>query len=120
MRETSRQPDSCTRVGPGGIKCVRLATLQPHPFFSRASMFSLQAWRSAASVAFALSPVAALAQTAAVQSAPISDIRYEVTFDPSTAPTRTLRVGMTFDVAGQGPVLLSLPAWTPGAYEISN
>ena len=27
---------------------------------------------------------------------------------------------MTFDVAGSGPVLLSFPAWTPGAYEISN
>ena len=25
-----------------------------------------------------------------------------------------------FDVAGPGPVLLSLPAWTPGAYEINN
>ena len=27
---------------------------------------------------------------------------------------------MSFDVGGTGPVLLSLPAWTPGAYEISN
>ncbi len=27
---------------------------------------------------------------------------------------------MSFDVAGPGPVLLSLPAWTPGAYEIGN
>src|SRR5215207_8060910 len=67
-----------------------------------------------------LAPVLATAQTTSLQSAPISGIRYEVTFDPSTAPTRTLRVGMTFDVTGQGPVLLSLPAWTPGAYEISN
>ncbi|HUQ82263.1 MAG TPA: hypothetical protein VM076_14020, partial [Gemmatimonadaceae bacterium] len=83
-------------------------------------MFSLQLWRSAAPVALALSPVAARAQAAAVQSAPISGVRYEVTFDPSTAPTRTLHVGMTFDVTGQGPVLLSLPAWTPGAYEMSN
>jgi len=54
------------------------------------------------------------------QSAAISGVRYEVTFDPATAPMRTLRVGMTFDVAGKEPVLLSLPAWTPGAYEISN
>jgi predicted metalloprotease with PDZ domain len=29
-------------------------------------------------------------------------------------------VSMTFDVTGQGPVLLSLPGWTPGAYEMSN
>jgi predicted metalloprotease with PDZ domain len=27
---------------------------------------------------------------------------------------------MTFNVAGNDPVLLSLPAWTPGAYEISD
>jgi len=27
---------------------------------------------------------------------------------------------MTFSVAGNDPVLLSLPAWTPGAYEISD
>jgi hypothetical protein len=27
---------------------------------------------------------------------------------------------MSFDLAGTGPVLLSLPAWTPGAYEVSN
>ena len=26
---------------------------------------------------------------------------------------------MNFDVTGPGPVLLSLPAWTPGAYEIT-
>jgi predicted metalloprotease with PDZ domain len=37
-----------------------------------------------------------------------------------TAQARTLHVAMTFDVTGTGPVLLSLPAWTPGAYEISN
>src|SRR5688500_2490440 len=54
------------------------------------------------------------------RSAPISNIRYEVTFDRATAPTRRLRVATTFDVDGSGPVLLSLPAWTPGAYEISN
>ena len=60
------------------------------------------------------------ARSPPVQSAPISGIRYEVTFDSRTAPARTLRVGMTFDVGGPGTVLLSLPAWTPGAYEISN
>jgi predicted metalloprotease with PDZ domain len=27
---------------------------------------------------------------------------------------------MTFSVTGTGPVLLSLPAWTPGAYEITE
>ena len=54
------------------------------------------------------------------QSAAIGGVRYDVTFDRTTAPARSLHVAMTFDVTGQGPVLLSLPAWTPGAYEISN
>ena len=53
-------------------------------------------------------------------SAPIANVRYDVTFDRATAARRTLRVAMTFDVTGDGPVLLSLPAWTPGAYEITN
>ena len=84
-------------------------------------MISLHRLLSPAGAALLVAPIVAHAQaTTAVQSAPISGIRYEVTFDPTTAPSRTLRVGMTFDVTGQGPVLLSLPAWTPGAYEISN
>lgn len=53
-------------------------------------------------------------------SAPITNVRYAVTFDQSTARSRSLRVSMTFNVAGNDPVLLSLPAWTPGAYEISD
>jgi predicted metalloprotease with PDZ domain len=55
-----------------------------------------------------------------VQSAPITNLRYELTFDSTTARQRTIKVAMSFDVGGQAPVLLSLPAWTPGAYEISN
>ena len=79
--------------------------------FSAATIAALVVW---------IAPTGPLSAQAAVQSAPISAVRYEVTFDPTTAATRTLRVGMTFDVTGAGPVLLSLPAWTPGAYEISN
>ena len=60
------------------------------------------------------------ASSGSEQSAAIGNVRYEITFDRSTAPARTLRVSMTFDVTGQGPVLLSLPGWTPGAYEMSN
>jgi predicted metalloprotease with PDZ domain len=56
----------------------------------------------------------------AARSAPISNVRYEITFDRAAAAARRLRVATSFDVDGQGPVLLSLPAWTPGAYEISN
>ena len=57
---------------------------------------------------------------AAPQSAAIGDVRYEVAFNPTLAGERLLRVTMRFSVTGTEPVLLSLPAWTPGAYEISN
>ncbi len=57
--------------------------------------------------------------TAVVVSAPISDVRYDVTFDSTTAPNRTLQVSMTFATSGSAPVILSLPAWTPGAYEMT-
>lgn len=53
-------------------------------------------------------------------SAPISNIRYSVTFNRITAAQRSLRVSMMFTVAGNDPVLLSVPSWTPGAYEISD
>ncbi|MGE5100609.1 MAG: PDZ domain-containing protein [Deltaproteobacteria bacterium] len=53
-------------------------------------------------------------------SAPIRDVRYDVTFMHSNAQQRMIDVGMSFNIAGTSPVLLSLPAWTPGAYEISN
>ena len=51
---------------------------------------------------------------------PATNIRYQITFDSATAAERKARIGMRFDVARAGPVLLSLPAWTPGAYELSN
>ena len=54
------------------------------------------------------------------RSAPITNLRYDLTFDSTTASQRIIKVAMSFDVAGPGPVVLSLPAWTPGAYEISN
>lgn len=54
------------------------------------------------------------------RSATVADVRYEVVFDSVTADNREIRVQMTFRAASRDPVLLSLPAWTPGAYEISN
>jgi predicted metalloprotease with PDZ domain len=72
-----------------------------------------------------LSPPALTAQqktaapAAVPVSAPLANIRYEITFDSLTAQARTLQVAMSFDVQGPGPVLLSFPAWTPGAYELS-
>ena len=53
-------------------------------------------------------------------SAPITDIRYEVTFTRANAEQRLVSSTMTFTVGGSEPVILSLPAWTPGAYEIDN
>ncbi|MEO6447372.1 MAG: hypothetical protein ABIZ91_16715 [Gemmatimonadaceae bacterium] len=53
-------------------------------------------------------------------SAPISNVRYEVAFDRARARARTLHVTTRFETSGSDPVLLSLPAWTPGAYELSN
>jgi len=53
-------------------------------------------------------------------SAEVRDIRYDVTFDRTMAAQRIMKVAMTFSVVGSGPLLLSLPEWTPGAYEISN
>jgi predicted metalloprotease with PDZ domain len=53
-------------------------------------------------------------------SAPIRDVRYDVTFMRSNGQQRAIDVAMSFNTAGTSPVLLSLPAWTPGAYEISN
>jgi predicted metalloprotease with PDZ domain len=60
------------------------------------------------------------AAPAAPRSAPLTNLRYDVTFDSATAAQRTIKVGLAADVSGTGPVLLSLPAWTPGAYEITN
>lgn len=53
-------------------------------------------------------------------SAPLADIRYEVTFTRANAGRSVVGSAMTFTVGGNAPVILSLPAWTPGAYEISN
>ncbi len=53
-------------------------------------------------------------------SAPISDIRYAVRFDSSTATRDAIEVTMRFAVASDAPVVLSLPAWTPGSYELDH
>src|SRR5215470_4021231 len=53
-------------------------------------------------------------------SAPIHDVHYDVTFTRANAPLRAIDVAMTFLTTGTSNVVLSLPAWTPGAYEISN
>jgi len=57
---------------------------------------------------------------AVATSAPITDVSYEVTFTRANAQQRQVSSAMTFTVGGTDPVLLSLPSWTPGAYEIDN
>jgi predicted metalloprotease with PDZ domain len=73
----------------------------------------------AAVLAAPVSPLPVWAQANAT-SAPITDIRYEVTFTRANGVRRQVTSTMTFTVGGTDPILLSLPAWTPGAYEIDN
>jgi predicted metalloprotease with PDZ domain len=67
--------------------------------------------------------VAARAQgapsVAAPISAPITGVGYRITIDSTDAAQRRIRVAMTFSVASADPVLLALPAWTPGSYELA-
>ncbi|HEY3133944.1 MAG TPA: PDZ domain-containing protein [Gemmatimonadaceae bacterium] len=49
-------------------------------------------------------------------SAPISDVRYEITADSAAVGRRQLGVSMSFHVNGASPVVLALPAWSPGHY----
>ncbi|MGH7655556.1 MAG: hypothetical protein ACREN6_12925, partial [Gemmatimonadaceae bacterium] len=66
-------------------------------------------------------PLAAGAQTrpAALRSAPVSDVHYTITFKGVQAAERAVDVSMSFTATGKDPVLLSLPIWTPGDYEVS-
>jgi len=50
----------------------------------------------------------------------VERLAYHLRFGAADAATRQLEVVTRFDVASAAPVLLSLPIWTPGAYEVSN
>lgn len=50
----------------------------------------------------------------------LDDIRYDVTFDRATSARRSIHIDMTFTVRTGGLVSLSVPAWTPGSYELDN
>ncbi len=76
-----------------------------------------------AAIATGAGPAAARAQgepqtrsAHTAHSAPIASVRYDVTMDSATNRTRTLDVAMHFTVGGPGPVVLALPAWSPGHY----
>lgn len=73
-----------------------------------------------AAVLLALCPTAASADDPPLTSAPVTNIRFEVAAGAPEIAVGRLRVTMRFSVAGVAPVLVSLPAWTPGSYEIEN
>jgi predicted metalloprotease with PDZ domain len=67
--------------------------------------------------------IVGLAATAApgqqrLASAPVTGIHYDVTADSGAVATRTLAVTMTFQVTSTTPVILALPAWSPGHYTL--
>jgi predicted metalloprotease with PDZ domain len=73
------------------------------------------------SIALLFLPIVAGAQMRPTtpRSAAISDVRYTVTFKALQGIERGVDVSMSFTASGREPVLLSLPVWTPGDYELS-
>ncbi len=69
-----------------------------------------------------LAPLAFLPTIVVAQPspAPISDVQYTITFDSAAAANRIVRVEMRFVAGGAEPVVLAMPRWTPGAYELSE
>jgi len=65
----------------------------------------------------ALAATTVQAQTRLV-SAPISAVHYDVTADSASVGSRQLGVVMTFRASSTKPVVLSLPAWSPGHYTL--
>lgn len=86
----------------------------------RLKLVAVAAIAAAALPFVAMAQVAAPTQSTVVASAPIDNVGYTLAFDRTSAGEGAVRVEMSFTTAGDEPVLLSLPAWTPGAYEISN
>ena len=85
-------------------------------------MFRSSGSRHALLAVLSLAPPLAAQRSPAdsMTSAPVSDLRYEVTADRASLAIRRLRVATSFTTSSAAPVVLSLPAWTPGAYEISD
>jgi predicted metalloprotease with PDZ domain len=80
----------------------------------RRTVLSMAALIVLPGAAHAQAPVTA----APVMSAPISGVGYHITIDSADAVQRRIRVAMTFSVSSASPVLLAIPAWTPGSYEL--
>jgi len=120
---------------PPPLLIARPRLMIPDPFpspDSRMRPYSFSPARSAVTFVGALALVGAIALSVApalgaqdtvadsAVSAPITNLHYEVGADRAALAMRRLHVTTTFDVGAGGAVVLSLPAWTPGAYEISN
>jgi predicted metalloprotease with PDZ domain len=71
-------------------------------------------------VVASLLPLALEGQLRPPVSAPVRDLRFEVHAGRSELAASMFEVVMRFQADGRAPVLLSLPAWTPGAYQIAN
>ncbi len=78
------------------------------------------AWALLALAALVPRGIAAQEAPSAIRSAPVSDVRYDVTINAELGARRLIRSSMTFRTRDDEPVLLSLPAWTPGSYELDN
>ena len=74
-------------------------------------------WRLAGALLVAATTQSALGQRPR-PSAPITDIHYEITADSAAVGRRQLGVVMSFRVASTAPVVLALPAWSPGHYTL--
>ncbi len=76
---------------------------------------------------FVMLPALLFAQTrdsrgAPLRSAAIANVKYTVTFKALQGVARVLDMAMSFTATGgaKEPVLLGLPVWTPGSYEVAN
>jgi predicted metalloprotease with PDZ domain len=58
------------------------------------------------------------AQSRLTASAPVTNIRYEITADSAALRSRQLVVTMRCTVRSTKPVILALPAWSPGHYAL--
>ena len=70
------------------------------------------------SLALLTAPLLSAGAQSVLVSAPIQDVHYDVTADSAAVAGRQLGVTMTFRVASTKPVILSLPAWSPGHYAL--
>ena len=75
---------------------------------------------------FVMLPALLFAQTrdlrgAPLRSAAITNVKYTVTFKALQGVARVLDMAMSFTATGSAkePVLLGLPVWTPGSYEVA-